>query len=56
MMAAPRFFLEGWLDESDLEDGWKLKEDAPDDIRDEFEKFMKITSKEPDSDGKIICV
>ena len=54
MMAAPRFFLEGWLDESDLEEGWKLKADAPEDIQKEFEQFMKMTDPVPDEDGVII--
>lgn len=41
---APKFVSEGWLDCSGRE--WKLKEGAPHDIVDEFEKYMEIKRKD----------
>ena len=41
MIAEPRFVKEGWLDFSKPHEGWKLKENAPEWARKEFEDVMK---------------
>lgn len=55
MIAAQRFYLEGWLDE-DTEQGWKLKENAPEWAKDEFDNFMKQTDNTPDENGMVTLV
>lgn len=41
MIAEPRFVKEGWLDFSKPHEGWKLKENAPEWAKKEFEDVMK---------------
>ena len=41
MIAEPRFVKEGWLDDSKPYEGWKLKENAPEWAKEEFENVMK---------------
>ena len=41
MIAEPRFVKEGWLDDSKPYEGWKLKENAPEWAKKEFEDVMK---------------
>lgn len=55
MIAAPRFYLEGWLDE-DTEQGWKLKENAPEWAKKEFEDVMQQLNSEPDKDGRVVLI
>lgn len=55
MMAAPRFYIEGWLDE-DTEHGWKLKEDAPGWAKEEFHNFMEQMDNTPDENGMVTLV
>lgn len=52
MMSAPRFYLEGWLDDTDQE--WKLKDNAPEWAKEEFKDFMEQMNKEPDENGIVI--
>ena len=53
MIAEPRFVKEGWLDDSKPYEGWKLKENAPEWARKEFEQFLETTVEEPDEHGRI---
>ena len=55
IIAAPRFYLEGWLDE-DTEQGWKLKENAPEWAKKEFEDVMQQLNSEPDKDGRVTLI
>lgn len=43
MIAEPRFVKEGWLDDSKPYEGWKLKENAPEWAKKEFEDVMKLS-------------
>lgn len=53
MMSEPRFHMEGWLDDNtDL--GLKLKDNAPEWAKEEFEDFMKQMNREPDENGIVI--
>ena len=47
----PRFVSDGWLKEN--ADTWELKEGAPDNIKQEFDEFMRESQKAL-SEGKII--
>lgn len=53
MIAEPRFVKEGWLDDSKPHEGWKLKENAPEWAKKEFEQFLEDISEEPDEYGRI---
>ena len=55
MIAAPRFYLEGWLDK-DTEQGWKLKKNAPEWAKKEFEDVMQQLNSEPDKDGRVTLI
>lgn len=39
--------FDDWLESELPQDGWKLKEDAPDEIKKEYQDFMKKMDKEP---------
>lgn len=60
MIAEPRFVKEGWLDDSKPYEGWKLKENAPEWAKKEFEDVMKssmefreLVDDEADEHGRI---
>ena len=60
MIAEPRFVKEGWLDDSKPYEGWKLKENAPEWAKKEFEDVMKsfmefreLVDDEPGEDKRI---
>lgn len=53
MIAEPRFVKEDWLDDSKPYEGWKLKENAPEWAKEEFEQFLETTVEEPDEHGRI---
>ena len=60
MIAEPRFVKEGWLDDSKPYEGWKLKENAPEWVKKEFEDVMKssmefreLVDDEPGEDKRI---
>ena len=60
MIAEPRFVKEGWLDDSIPYEGWKLKENAPEWAKKEFEDVMKssmefreLVDDEPGEDKRI---
>ncbi|KAB0576664.1 hypothetical protein F7P78_08485 [Fusobacterium naviforme] len=48
MIAEPRFVKEGRLDDSKPHEGWRLKENAPEWAKKEFEQFLEDISEEPD--------
>ena len=60
MIVEPRFVKEGWLDDSKPYEGWKLKENAPEWAKKEFEDVMKssmefreLVDDEPGEDKRI---
>ena len=60
MIAEPRFVKEGWLDDSKPYEGWKLKANAPEWAKKEFEDVMKssmefreLVDDEPGEDKRI---
>ena len=46
MIVEPRFVKEGWLDDSKPHEGWKLKKDAPEWARVEFEEWLETEPAE----------
>ncbi len=53
-VVAPKFWLEGWMKEEGPENGWQLKDDAPEWARKEYEEFMARMDNEPDENGRRI--
>lgn len=53
MLEEPRYIREGYeyLDKETEE--WRIKDDAPDWAKKEFEEFMKKVNPEPDDNGLI---
>lgn len=46
MNTIPRFVKEGWLDDSQPYEGWKLKSDAPEWAKREFKEVIENTELE----------
>jgi hypothetical protein len=53
MLEKPKFKKENWDYFDEQAQQWKLKPDAPEWAKKEFEEFMAAVYPEPDEDGKI---
>lgn len=50
-MLEPKCVAEGYAYVD--EDGWHIKDDAPEEMKEDFKKFMKLIDNKPDENGVV---
>ena len=51
MLEKPRFIEEGWQFFDEQSNAWKLKPDAPEWAKKEFDEFYALVNPKPDENG-----